>query len=516
MIGTQLGKNYQVVDKIGDGGMGVVYLVEHVTLHKQFAAKVLSAELATNEEAKARFEVEAHAASKLEHENVVSVTDYGVADDGRPYLVMELLRGKTLYERISEGPVSIEETVAIVVPVCRGLAAAHDEGFVHRDVKPENIMLVQRGGRFTVKVLDFGITKLRAETSRLTKMGQALGSPMYMAPETCKGDEIDPRADIYAVGVLLYQLVCGKLPFYDDNMLKIVQMQVSQPLTPPRQVRPDISEPLEAVICKALEKDPDRRYQTIEELEDELLAAIPPGADVLLHGRRSTPLPMSVATGPSGSVATVRAASGANVVITSAPARRSNKGLIFVLVAAILAVGGGIVLFLKLGTKPVARDMQATKPEGPAVAADAAQAVATPSGAGSETPTGSATTTAAAPVAAPVIPAGIKLTVTSRPSGADVTLDGKALGKTPLDTTVPSRAERGVLTISAKGHKTAERDVAGDRDAELSVDLVEVERPAQTTVVKKPPIKTQLAPDKKTTDSQTTKNNNDGDIRGAR
>src|SRR4029078_1259405 len=162
MIGTQLGKTYQIIDKIDEGGMGVVYQVEHQTLQQSFAAKVLASGLAENPEALKRFEIEAHAASKLEHENIVNVTDYGVADDGRPYLVMELLKGKTLYQRLLEGPLSLQESVAVLVPLCHALSAAHAEGFVHRDVKPENIFLTSRPmNRFGVKVLDFGITRLR-------------------------------------------------------------------------------------------------------------------------------------------------------------------------------------------------------------------------------------------------------------------------------------------------------------------------------------------------------------------
>src|SRR5262245_23485864 len=213
LVGTMLGKDYRVIEPIGFGGMAVVYLVEHQTLRKRFAAKVLSVELAANLEARARFTQEAHAASQLDHENIVGISDFGVSADRRPFFVMELLRGKTLAERMADGPLTLEEIVAICVPLARALAHAHAEGIVHRDVKPENIFLVQRSqNRWTVKVVDFGIAKTPANRA-LTKMGQTLGSPYFMSPEACCGDEVDERADIYSFGVLLYTLLCGRLPF---------------------------------------------------------------------------------------------------------------------------------------------------------------------------------------------------------------------------------------------------------------------------------------------------------------
>jgi serine/threonine protein kinase len=161
LVGEMLGKDYRVLEQIGMGGMAVVYLVEHQTLQKRFAAKVLSPEHAESEEARARFAQEAHSASQLDHENIVTISDFGVTADQRPFFVMELLRGRTLDMRLEEGPMSIEEVVAVSVPVARALAHAHAEGVIHRDVKPENVFLVQRSqGRWTVKVVDFGIAKV--------------------------------------------------------------------------------------------------------------------------------------------------------------------------------------------------------------------------------------------------------------------------------------------------------------------------------------------------------------------
>jgi serine/threonine protein kinase len=288
--GAHLGKEYWVVDRIGDGGMGVVYVVEHRGLKKQFAAKILSRELTENVEARARFEIEARSASQLDHENIVNVTDYGVASDGRPYLVMELLRGKTLFQRLGEGPMTLGEAAAVVVPVCAALGAAHEAGIVHRDIKPENVFLAQRpGGRFHVKVLDFGIAKATADTPRVTKLGQVLGSPLYMAPEACKGEDVDGRADIYSVGVLLYQLATGHLPFEDTNMLRLLQLHTSKPVPSPRLLNAEISPAMEEVILRALEKDREQRFQHVEELASAFLEALPEGADELLRAPKPTP-----------------------------------------------------------------------------------------------------------------------------------------------------------------------------------------------------------------------------------
>jgi serine/threonine-protein kinase len=283
LIGSMLGENYRVVERIGTGGMAVVYLVEHRTLLKRFAAKVLSSELASSLEARARFAQEAHAASQLDHENIVTLSDLGITADQRPFFVMELLRGQTLDQRLGDGPMSIEEVVAVAVPVARALAHAHHEGIVHRDIKPENIFLVQRSqGRWGVKVLDFGIAKTPINP-KLTQMNETLGSPLFMAPEMIRGeDDVDRRADVYSFGVLLYLMLCGRLPFFDESLLKVMQMHLASPLPPPRSVNPALPPPLANIVHCALAKHRDHRYPSMEALLIDLEAALPPGADRLL------------------------------------------------------------------------------------------------------------------------------------------------------------------------------------------------------------------------------------------
>ncbi len=384
LVGQVLGQTYLVVEPIGAGAMGVVYVVEHLTLKKRFAAKLLTADLARFPEAVARFEVEAHAVSQLDHENIVSVIDFGKTDDGCVFIIMELLRGKTLQARVDQGPLSAEETVAIIMQVCHALAAAHAAGIVHRDMKPENIFLTQRpGGRPIVKVLDFGISKAR-ETSmreqRITKQGQLLGSPHYMSPEASRGDEVDARADIYAVGVILYELVCGDVPFRHDNYLKVLQMHATQPARPPRELVPDMPEAMEALILRALEKDPRRRQATIEELEGELIAAVP---DVVqrallrsqtpLHGQwlasSTQPMPYMQGSSPDlgerSSSARIRPEPVQPTIDTS---RRGKGGLLIAMWSATVVMAAtAVILVVLVVLRPArsGRDAEVAPPPAP-------------------------------------------------------------------------------------------------------------------------------------------------------
>ena len=350
LIGSTLGKNYRVIERIGTGGMAAVYLVEHQTLLKRFAAKVLSSDLASSLEARARFTQEAHAASQLDHENIVTISDFGVTADQRPFFVMELLRGQTLDQRLGAGPISIEEVVAIAVPVARALAHAHHEGIVHRDVKPENIFLTQRSqGRWGVKVVDFGIAKTPINP-KLTNMNETLGSPLFMAPEMIRGedDAVDRRTDVYSFGVLLYLMLCGRVPFFDENMLKVMQMHLSAPVPPPRSVNPELPLELADIVDRALAKHPDDRYPSMEALLIELEAALPAGSDRLLIEAQSgtavhdTPFAGALAMTLTGPRPIARPQSPRpSAVLPTAP-RRSRMPVALVLggVAAALVAAG--------------------------------------------------------------------------------------------------------------------------------------------------------------------------------
>jgi eukaryotic-like serine/threonine-protein kinase len=504
LVGATLGKDYRVIEPIGFGGMAVVYLVEHQTLRKRFAAKVLSVELAANLEARARFVQEAHAASQLDHENIVNISDFGVTGDQRPFFVMELLRGQTLDQRVAGAPMSIEEIVAVGVPVARALAHAHAEGIIHRDVKPENVFLVQRSqGRFGVKVMDFGIAKTPINT-RLTKMGQTLGSPMFMSPEACRGDDVDPRADLYSFGVLLYLMACGRVPFEDENLLKVLQMQVSEPLPPPRSVNPAVSPELAAVIERALAKDPDARYESMDALLIDLETAVPAGADRLLIETQTggassfrmatfTSQPSAqrlvdsqqlakVASRPlpshGGSPQPAMPGSG---TLAALPRRSGARWLVAVPILGVAALGG----WLAMARDDAPAATPAPQDEAPAVAQPVEPApVAPPTSEPAPSPPAAGTAVIREARPEPPRPETIHLHLTTTPPGATVELDGKRLGATPLDVDLARLDADAQLVIARDGFTAVKQRLDLRSDRSLSIALSPVARPAR--VVKRP------------------------------
>ncbi|HET7502691.1 MAG TPA: protein kinase [Kofleriaceae bacterium] len=496
LVGMMLGKDYRVIEPIGFGGMGVVYLVEHQTLRKRFAAKVLSVELAANFEAHARFTQEAHAASQLDHENIVNISDFGETADRRPFFVMELLRGQTLDQRLAEGPMSLEEVVAVAVPVARALAHAHAEGIIHRDVKPENVFLVQRSqGRFGVKVVDFGIAKTPVN-NRLTKMGETLGSPTFMSPEACRGEDVDHRADLYSFGVLLFLMLCGRVPFADDNLLKVLQMQVSEPLPSPCSINPALSPELGAVLERALAKDPDARYVSMADLLLALEAAVPPGSDrLLIETQAGGPSSFRIVTStgqpavrPSDSQPFARSASQPLPrpvstpipAVTSAgtppalPTSRRRRRAWLLAVPAIAAIGLAGWLVVRHGDAPAAAGprVASTAPE-PVErrAPDPAPAAAAPAPASRE-----------AHIAPPV--ATIHLHLATTPAGAAVELAGKRLGATPLDVDLAREDAEAQLVISRAGFAPLQQPLDLRADRSLSLVLAPLGRPPR--IVRRP------------------------------
>jgi serine/threonine protein kinase len=270
--------NYEIRTLLAEGGMGAVYLAEHPVLERRTAIKVLRGSLAGNESMVSRFMNEARAANALKHPNIVDIIDAGRLPGGLPYLMMEYLEGESLATRLQrEGRLSIAEAVEIVREVAAGLGAAHDKGIVHCDLKPDNLFLALdptswRGVR--TKILDFGVAKLHPDLTGGADQvgGPCLGTPSYMAPEQCRADgpDVDRRADIYAMGTVLYHMLCGSPPFAGQDRRDVFVKHVSQPPVPPRQFNPDVSPAIEAVILRALEKHPRDRFASMAELRDAL------------------------------------------------------------------------------------------------------------------------------------------------------------------------------------------------------------------------------------------------------
>ncbi|HKE16677.1 MAG TPA: serine/threonine-protein kinase [Kofleriaceae bacterium] len=279
LVGTVLENRYEIIRKIGQGGMGAVYEANHKLIGKRMAVKVLLDKYAQKDQIVARLEQEARLASQTRHPNIIDITDFGQTADGRTFVVMEFLEGESLASLISRGGrLEIGRAVHIARQVAGALGAAHEKSIVHRDIKPENIFLVQRGDDDFVKVVDFGISKsIRPEqdgeeSPRLTQTGMVLGTPLYMSPEQARGDEqLDSRIDIYALGVILYEMVTAEVPFRGTNYLNILSQVLADEATPPSQLNPEVSPDLEAVILKAMEKDRDERYQTMEEMDADLM-----------------------------------------------------------------------------------------------------------------------------------------------------------------------------------------------------------------------------------------------------
>ncbi|MDP9033991.1 MAG: serine/threonine-protein kinase, partial [Myxococcota bacterium] len=280
LIGRSLPGGYLILELVGVGGMGRVYRAEQTNLARTVAVKIIHPHLVGEENAAARFITEARAASRLNHPNSVGIIDFGKSPDGQLYLVMEFLRGRDLARvAYEDGPLPFRRIVDILRQALAALAEAHNANIIHRDLKPENIILEQvRSGADFVKVVDFGLAKMRADTPQrnITSPGIVCGTPEYMSPEQARGDPLDPRSDLYAVGVILYQLLTGQLPFDGDSPTQVVLAHLSRAPKDPREVAPgrQIPQPLVDIVMRTLAKDANVRHQDADELAAALGAAI--------------------------------------------------------------------------------------------------------------------------------------------------------------------------------------------------------------------------------------------------
>jgi serine/threonine protein kinase len=297
-LGTSIG-NYRLDRILGRGGMGTVYSGEHVYIKKAVAVKVLHPQFARYQEAIHRFLREARAATSINHANIVDVTDFGILQpDGPVYFVMEYLEGKSLEDLIEkEGAVELHRALNIANQIALALEAAHAVGVIHRDLKPDNIMLLKRPGRRDlvrmapnqswitereesydfVKVLDFGIAKVLVQDELLaeTVQGAVFGTPEYMSPEAARGDDVDLRADVYSLGVILFDMLCGRPPFEAPQSSEVLTMHINNPAPSPREFAPhrEITEAAETVILRAMQKDAGLRYQNMTEFRHDLSLA---------------------------------------------------------------------------------------------------------------------------------------------------------------------------------------------------------------------------------------------------
>ena len=327
-----LGGQFQIVEKIGTGGMGSVYKASQPAMNRMVAIKILHPKLAGRKDLTSRFRREARAMSQLSHPNTVKVFMYGeLEDDGSLYIVMELLEGRNLNQTVrKEGAMAPERAIPVLIQVCGALQEAHELGIVHRDLKPENIFLSRQGGILDFpKVLDFGLAKVTERQMQpgsliLTQEGMVFGTPEFMSPEQAQGKTLDARSDIYSLAVILYEVLTAKLPFSARTPMEYIQKHVMEPIIPLGQRVPELKFPkgLEQVLEKALSKRPEDRYQSASQFAEALRPFGGPAAQVAASVRS----PAS----PS---------SGASDLAAPAPSRGPGAGLLIGVAALCLVVG---------------------------------------------------------------------------------------------------------------------------------------------------------------------------------
>ncbi|WP_438007064.1 serine/threonine-protein kinase [Sorangium sp. So ce321] len=459
LLGKVLNQKFKIHSLLATGGMGVIYRGEQIALERQVAIKVLTPTNASNQidpNFHKRFFLEASILARLQHPNIVTVFDYGRVENMEPeryFMAMEFLEGETLFRRLRKaGRLSAPDAMGIARQIARGLREAHKHGVVHRDLKPSNVMLVP--GEDTgelVKILDFGLVKVLADDSEeLTQQGSFLGSPRFMSPEQISHGKVDLRTDVYSLGVIVYQMLCGKVPFEAQNSVQILIAHLQQPVPRMRERNPeaDVPEPLEAFVLRCLSKEPDGRPANMESFirglgECAQAMGLSPafGSTGLVTmdsggtGRMPTPMPpVRVMTAIPASPSPPSSASGAASQVDDASlgaasrpadaAPQGRKGIVLV-AAGVLAVAGiGIAMSQMRPSEPAAT--AAPAPDKPQVAQ------------------------------APADVGSFVLMVESMPSGAEVLEDGKPLGNTPLQLSITNssvRANPRRLTVRHEGYE---------------------------------------------------------------
>ncbi|MGK4009153.1 serine/threonine-protein kinase [Sorangium sp. So ce1036] len=462
LLGKVLNQKFKIHSLLATGGMGVIYRGEQIALERQVAIKVLTPTNSSNQidpNFHKRFFLEASILARLQHPNIVTVFDYGRVENMEPeryFMAMEFLEGETLFRRLRKaGRLAAPDAMGIARQIARGLREAHKHGVVHRDLKPSNVMLVPgEDVDELVKILDFGLVKVLADDSEeLTQQGSFLGSPRFMSPEQISHGKVDLRTDVYSLGVIVYQMLCGKVPFEAQNSVQILIAHLQQPVPRMRERNPeaDVPEPLEAFVLRCLSKDPDGRPANMEAFIRGLaecaqaMGLSPAFASTGLvtldsggTGRLPTPMPpvrvmTAIPAGPSSSSGGATSTDDASLGAASRPADaapQGRKGVVLVAVGVLAVAGIGIAMSqMRSGetAPPVAQPQAESEPE------------------------------KKAPAAPPPVDRGtFVLVVESMPSGAEVLEDGKALGHTPLQISISNSSVRGNprrLTVRHDGYE---------------------------------------------------------------
>jgi serine/threonine-protein kinase len=444
-IGTTFDHRYKIQKLLGEGGMGFVYLARHKVIDKKVAVKVLRADLAKDREILDRFLQEAKAASSIGNPHIIDISDFGDLPDSSTYFVMEFLEGQSL-GALLEGDtrLPVDRICHIALQIADGLAAAHERGIVHRDLKPDNVFVITRGTDHDfVKILDFGIAKVSGNANtKLTKAGAVFGTPHYMSPEQAAGAPIDHRTDIYALGVMLYEMVSGQLPFNADNFMGILTQHMYKAPVPIRALVPGPECPpsLEAVVLKCLSKKPEGRYQSMEEL----------GADLKKVREGNVPNAVAEMMARSGgfNVPHDYFKQGPNVMVPATPPGQQRKLSRYVWIAGAAVAGVLVTLILVVGG--IVNSSPPPKPVESAVVA------AIPP------PVTAATSAAPAP---PPAPKKIAVAVAATPKAALGWRDDKSF-KLPATIDV-EEGKHVTVEIRAEGFETVTLDLDGSEQSKL-------------------------------------------------
>jgi serine/threonine-protein kinase len=405
LVGTVIAERYHIIKKLGEGGMGQVYLAEHVKMGRKSAVKVMNPGMVQNVDAISRFNREAQNASRINHPNVAGIYDFGETSEGLVYLAMEFIEGEPLTEVIKQhGALPPMRASEITRQAAEGLSVAHEMGIVHRDLKPDNIMIAKgRSGADLVKVVDFGIAKAAAnEAQKVTKTGMVVGTPEYMSPEQLSGDPLDARSDIYALALVAFNMFTGKLPFPGETMQESMIMRLTDEPRQLAQMKPDVAWPadLQAVMDKALARKTEERYKTASEFAHDLVQAIDrmPVTSITAMGTEMIRRMSAGSLHQAQTAATVQVNVPKTRVATkeeAAPRASANrppaspavtptksKMPMLAAIGAVVVIGGGFAAWKMIGTKtdnPTAPTTQSGAPTGnPVASADSTPPASSP------------------------------------------------------------------------------------------------------------------------------------------
>jgi serine/threonine-protein kinase len=448
---------YDILELVGRGGMGVLYRARDQALERNVALKMMLVDFTLDPSARERFQREARAVARLQHRNVVTIHELGEAD-GVPYIVMEFLSGKDLETLLqNETRLTLAEKLDIAIQLCEGLGYAHEQGIVHRDIKPGNVRVLEDG---TVKILDFGIAKFAV--SSVTQSGTIMGTPSYMAPEQVMGQSVDGRADLFSAGVLLYELLIGKKPFVGEAPTAVVYQIMHVEPAHVRQALPDLPEALDEIVDRALKKDPDERYSRASEMASDLqmvkmMLDLPLHTEAPTEGTalqtlklHATTIGAKVGSGATAALNTPMRATAVAAAADAAPradteSKTAGRGLVWGVAAAVLvAVGLGAGYLLR---------------------------------GGGAAPPPAATTTPSTPAPAPAVPpkdaaasGPATVFIASDPKGAAITINGTPTGKTTPAQIPISRGNPAAVELTLKGYQRLEANLS---DADLTAGAKE-------------------------------------------